>query len=137
MDVKDEDFVQHLFIASTHNYLLFFTNKGRCYWLKVYDIPQAGRRSRGRAIVNLLNVESSEKISAFISVKEFDDKHYIMMATARGIVKKTNLMHYSNPRAGGINAIKLDPSDKLIGAVITDGEQDIVLLETRFHHTEK
>ncbi|HDS09746.1 MAG TPA: DNA gyrase subunit A [Firmicutes bacterium] len=127
MDVKEEDFVEHLFIASTHNYLLFFTNQGKCYWLKVYDIPQAGRRSRGRAIVNLLNISSEEKISAFISVKEFDKDHYILMSTEQGLIKKTNLMSYSNPRVGGINAIKLDENDRLVSALITDGNQDILL----------
>lgn len=127
MDVKDEDVVEHLFIASTHNYLLFFTNKGKCYWLKVYDIPQAGRRSRGRAIVNLLNLEATENITAFISVKEFDEEHYIVMATENGLVKKTNLMSYSNPRVGGINAIRLDENDRLISSVITDGDQDLLL----------
>ncbi|MDD3625688.1 MAG: DNA gyrase subunit A [bacterium] len=127
MDVKEEDIVEHLFIASTHNYLLFFTNLGKCYWLKVYDIPQAGRRSRGRAIVNLLNITSEENITAFISVKEFDEKHYILMSTELGLIKKTNLISYSNPRVGGINAIKLDEKDKLISALITDGNQDLLL----------
>ncbi|MCK4668337.1 DNA gyrase subunit A [Candidatus Dependentiae bacterium] len=130
MDVKEEDFVEHLFIASTHNYLLFFTNKGRCYWLKVYDIPPAGRRSRGRAVVNLLNVSSEEKIRAFLPVKEFDESHSIMMVTEKGTVKKTNLISYSHPRVGGINAIKLDDNDNLVSALITEPDDYILIATT-------
>ena len=124
---KDEDFVEHLFIANTHNYMLFFTDQGKCYWLKVYDIPQGGRATRGRAIVNLIGCAPGEKVEAFVSVKEFDDDHYIAMATRNGIVKKTVLSAYGNPRKGGIYAIEIREGDKLIEARITNGEHDILL----------
>ena len=124
---KDEDFVEHLFIANTHNYMLFFTDQGKCYWLKVYDIPPGGRATRGRAIVNLIGCAPGEKVEAFVSVKEFDDDHYIAMATRNGIVKKTVLSAYGNPRKGGIYAIQIRDGDKLIEARITNGEHDILL----------
>ena len=124
---KDEDFVEHLFIANTHNYMLFFTDQGKCYWLKVYDIPQGGRATRGRAIVNLIGCAVGEKVEAFVSVKEFDDHHYIAMATRNGIVKKTVLSAYGKPRKGGIYAIEIREGDKLIEARITNGEHDILL----------
>ncbi len=124
---KEEDFVEHLFIANTHNYMLFFTDKGKCYWLKVYDIPQGGRAARGRAIVNLIGCEPNEKVEAFVSVKEFDDSHYIVMATQKGIVKKTVLSAYGKPRKGGIYAIEIRDGDKLIEARISNGEHDILL----------
>ena len=124
---KEEDFVEHLFIANTHNYMLFFTDKGKCYWLKVYDIPQGGRAARGRAIVNLIGCEPNEKVEAFVSVKEFDDDHYIVMATEKGIVKKTVLSAYGKPRKGGIYAIEIRDGDKLIEARISNGEHDILL----------
>ena len=124
---NDEDFVEHLFIANTHNYMLFFTNLGKCYWLKVYDIPQGGRATKGRAIVNLIGCEPGEKVEAFVSVKEFDDKHYIVMATRKGLVKKTVLSAYSKPRKGGIYAIEIRDGDTLIEARITNGENDILL----------
>lgn len=124
---KDEDFVEHLFIANTHNYILYFTDKGKCFWLKVYDIPQGGRATRGRAIVNLIGCEPGEKVEAFVSVKEFDNNHFIIMATEKGIVKKTVLSAYGNPRKGGIYAIDIREKDKLIEAKITDGTNDILL----------
>jgi DNA gyrase subunit A len=124
---KEEDFVEHLFIANTHNYMLFFTDKGKCYWLKVYDIPQGGRATRGRAIVNLIGCEPGEKVEAFVSVKDFDDEHYIVMATKKGSVKKTVLSAYGKPRKGGIYAIEIRDGDKLIEARITNGEHDILL----------
>jgi len=124
---KDEDFVEHLFIANTHNYMLFFTDKGKCHWLKVYDIPQGGRATRGRAIVNLIGCEPGEKVEAFVSVKNFDNDHYIVMATQKGIVKKTVLSAYGKPRKGGIYAIEIREGDKLIEARITNGEHDILL----------
>ena len=124
---KDEDFVEHLFIANTHNYMLFFTDRGKCHWLKVYDIPQGGRATRGRAIVNLIGCEPGEKVEAFVSVKDFDDDHYIVMATQKGIVKKTVLSAYGKPRKGGIYAIEIREGDKLIEARITNGEHDILL----------
>jgi DNA gyrase subunit A len=124
---RDEDFIEHLFIASTHNYMLFFTDGGKCYWLKVYDIPQGGRATRGRAIVNLIGCETDEHVKAFVSVKEFDDEHYIVMATEKGIVKKTVLSAYGRPRKGGIYAIEVREGDQLIEARITNGEHDILL----------
>jgi len=124
---KDEDFVEHLFIANTHNYMLFFTDTGKCYWLKVYDIPQAGRASRGRAIVNLIGCNPEEKVEAFVSVKDFDDDHYIVMATQNGIIKKTVLSAYGKPRKGGIYAIEIRDGDKLIQARVSNGENDILL----------
>ncbi len=124
---KEEDFVEHLFIANTHNYMLFFTDKGKCYWLKVYDIPQGGRAARGRAVVNLIGCEPEERVEAFVSVKEFDDQHYIVMSTQNGIVKKTVLSAYGKPRKGGIYAIDIREGDKLIEARITNGEHDILL----------
>ena len=124
---KEKDFVEHLFIANTHNYMLFFTNRGKCYWLKVYDIPQGGRATRGRAIVNLIICEPGEKVEAFVSVKDFDDQHYIVMATRKGLVKKTTLSAYSKPRKGGIYAINIREGDTLIEARITNGENDILL----------
>lgn len=124
---KEEDFVEHLFIANTHDYILFFTDRGKCYWLKVYDIPQGGRAARGRAIVNLIGCETGERVEAFVNVTEFDDDHYIVMATRNGLVKKTVLSAYGNPRKGGIYAIDIREGDKLIEAKITDGENDILL----------
>ena len=124
---KDEDFVEHLFIANTHNYILYFTDKGKCHWLKVYDIPQGGRATRGRAIVNLIGCEPEEKVEAFVSVKEFNEESYIVMATEKGIIKKTILSAYGNPRKGGIYAIDVRENDKLIEAKITDGSNDILL----------
>jgi len=124
---RDEDFIEHLFIASTHEYMLFFSDGGKCYWLKVYDIPQGGRATRGRAIVNLIGCETDEHVKAFVNVKEFDDEHYIVMATEKGIVKKTVLSAYSHPRKGGIYAIEVREGDQLIEARITNGEHDILL----------
>ena len=124
---KEEDFLEHLFIANTHNYMLFFTDMGKCYWLKVYDIPQGGRAARGRAVVNLIGCEPGEKVEAFVSVKDFDDEHYIVMSTRNGIVKKTVLSAYGKPRKGGIYAIDIREGDKLIEARITNGEHDILL----------
>ena len=124
---NEEDFVEHLFIANTHNHMLFFTDRGKCYWLKVYDIPQGGRATRGRAIVNLIGCDPGEKIEAFVSVKEFDDSHYIIMATRNGIIKKTVLSAYGKPRKGGIYAIEIRDKDKLIEARITNGDHDVLL----------
>ncbi len=124
---KETDFVEHLFIANTHNYILFFTDRGKCYWLKVYDIIQGGRATLGRAIVNLIGCEPGEKIEAFVSVKNFDENHYIVMCTQNGIVKKTVLSAYSKPRKGGIYAIDIRDGDRLIEAKTTDGDNDILL----------
>ncbi|HBA89613.1 MAG TPA: DNA gyrase subunit A [Geobacter sp.] len=127
MKTKEEDFVEQLFIASTKDYLMFFTDAGKVYWLKVYEIPEAGRATRGKAIVNLLNLAAGEKITAILPVKEFVDDKFIMMATRNGVVKKTNLMEYSHPRVGGIIAVNLDEGDKLITVALTDGKQDVLL----------
>jgi len=126
-DKKEEDFLEHLFIASTHNYILFFTDKGKVYWLKVHEIPQAGRLSKGKAIINTLALEQNEKLSAFAPVKEFVEGKYLVMSTKEGLIKKTSLSAFSNPRKGGIIAITLEKDDKLIGAKLTDGKEDIVL----------
>jgi DNA gyrase subunit A len=124
---REEDFVEDLFIASTHSYILFFTTSGKVYWLKVHELPQAGRAARGKAIVNLLNLEKDEKISAFLPVREFQEGRYVVFATAKGTVKKTELMAYANPRKAGIIAISLDEGDEVIGVRLTDGHQEIIL----------
>ena len=124
---KEEDFVEHLFIANTHNYMLFFTDRGKCFWLKVYDIPQGGRATRGRAIVNLIGCDPSERVEAFVSVGEFKEDHYIVMATKKGVVKKTVLSAYGKPRKGGIYAIEIRENDQLIEARVTNGGHDILL----------
>jgi DNA gyrase subunit A len=124
---KEEDAIEHLFIASTHNYMLFFTEMGHCYWLKVHEIPQAGRASKGRAIVNLLEKPKDDKIAAVLNVKTFDPDRYIIMATERGIVKKTSLEAYSRPRRAGINAIEIRDGDRLIACKITDGSHEVLL----------
>jgi DNA gyrase subunit A len=127
MGTKEDDWVEHLFVASTHDYVLFFTENGQVYWLKVYDIPQGGRAARGKPIVNLIGIKPAERIAAFVTVREFDDAHYLMFATANGTVKKTVLAAYGNPRSTGINAINIEPGDQLIDAQITDGTNDVVL----------
>jgi len=124
---KGDDFVEHMFVASTHSYLLFFTNNGRVYWKKVHELPQAGRAARGKAIVNLLALAPGEKLSAFLPVREFTDGKYVVFATAKGTVKKTALMDYSRPRAAGIIAISLDEDDELISVRLTEGNQQIAL----------
>ena len=127
MGVKDEDFVEKLFTASTHDFLLFFTDAGKVYWLKVHEIPEAGRVSKGKAMVNLLALASGEKVTATLPVREFRDDLYVVMATRLGIIKKTELSAYGNPRQGGIIALTLEEGDKLIGVEITDGNRDILL----------
>jgi len=124
---KEEDFVENLFIASTHSYVLVFTDMGKLYWLKVHEIPQGGRASRGKAIVNLLQLASDEKVTTILPVKEFEEGKFIVTATARGIIKKTDLMAYSNPRAGGIIALTIDEGDRLVEARLTDGHRDLLL----------
>jgi len=124
---KEEDFIEYVFVASTHDYILFFTDKGQVHWVKVYQIPQAGRLSRGKAIVNLLRIAPDEKVTAFVRVREFDDKHNLIMATEKGVAKKTNLIAYSHPRTGGIKGINLDKGDRLISVRLTDGEKDVLL----------
>ncbi len=124
---KEEDFVEHLFVASTHAYILFFTTSGKIFWIKVHEIPQAGRAARGKAIVNLLNLQGEDRVSAFLAIREFQEGRYLMFATKNGTVKKTELMAYANPRKAGIIAISLDQGDEVIGVRLTDGEREIIL----------
>jgi DNA gyrase subunit A len=126
-DIKEDDFVDRLFIANTHDFILCFSNRGRVYWLKVYEVPEGTRTSRGKPIVNLFPLEEGEKITAVLPVKEFDEQHFVFMATAMGTVKKTPLTDFSNPRKAGIIAVGLDDGDYLIGVAITDGSCDVML----------
>ncbi|MDT3695345.1 MAG: DNA gyrase subunit A [Ignavibacterium sp.] len=124
---KEDDFIEHMFVASTHQYILFFTDKGRCYWLKVHEVPEGGRTAKGRSIVNLLDKDKDDNITAFVAVKEFREDQFLIMATEKGTIKKTVLSAYGNVRKGGINAINLVPGDKLIEVKMTDGKNDIVI----------
>jgi DNA gyrase subunit A len=126
-NTREDDFVEHLFIASAHSTMLFFTDRGKCYWLKVHQIPQGSRTSQGRAIVNLIGCEAGDKVKAFVSTKEFNDTDSIVMATKNGIIKRSALSLYSKPRKGGIYAIEIREEDELIEAKISHGDQDIVL----------
>ncbi|MBA2684503.1 MAG: DNA gyrase subunit A [Gemmatimonadaceae bacterium] len=139
--LKDEDFVEHLFIASTHDYILFFTSDGRCFWLKVHEIPLAGRAAKGKPVVNLINVTVDTTIRAMVPVREFSDKQYLLFVTQLGTVKKSALTEYGNPRSTGIKAIKIEAGDQLIDVQITEGNNDIVLatkygLSIRFHEKD-
>lgn len=125
---KEDDFIDKMFVANTHDYILCFSSRGRVYWLKVYEVPQGSRVSRGKPIVNLFPLEEGEKINAILPVKEFDENHYVFMATSMGTVKKTALTEFANPRKSGIIAINLDDGDYLIGAEVTNGQNDIVLV---------
>ncbi len=141
MGTREEDFVSHLFVASTHHTFLFFTNRGKVYWRKVYDIPQAGRQSHGKAIVNLLNLEEGEQLSTILDVPAFEPGHFVLMATKQGTIKKTDLMSFSRPRAGGIIALDLAPADELIAVRLTDGTQNVFLSSAlgksiRFHESD-
>jgi DNA gyrase subunit A len=127
MTVRDEDFVEHLFIASTHDYFLIFTNKGRVHWLKVHEIPQIGAAAKGKALVNFIGMVEGEKMAALIATKNFPDDRYVVLATTRGTVKKTALSAFSHPRAGGIIALSIDEGDSLLAAKITDGKADLFL----------
>ena len=127
MTTKEDDFIEKLFVANTHDYILCFSNRGRVYWIKVYEVPQSSRGSRGKPIVNLLQLEENEKINAILPVKEFDENHFIFMATSNGIVKKTPLSDFSRPTRRGIIAVNLDEGDFLIGVAITDGKHDVML----------
>jgi len=127
MRPKEEDFVEHLFIASTHSYILVFTDLGKVYWLKVHEIPQGGRATRGKAIVNLLQLSNNEQVTSILPVKEFVEGKYIITATSKGVVKKSELMAYSNPRVGGIIALTIDEGDRLVSTRLTDGSMDILL----------
>ena len=124
---KEEDFVEHLFVASSHDYLLFFTNKGRVYWKKVHEIPEVGRATRGKAIVNLLDLKKGEQVATTLTVRDFKEGSYVVMATKKGFVKKTELVSYSHPRTAGIVALKIREADELIDVRVTGGEHDILL----------
>ena len=139
--VKDEDFIEKFFIAHTHDTLLCFSNRGKVYWLRVFELPQAGRGSRGKPIVNLLPLEAGEKINALLPVKQFDEQHYVFMATSLGTVKKTPLAAFSRPRASGIIGVDLRDDDRLVGVALTDGQCEILLCTSggkaiRFHEAE-
>jgi len=129
---RDKDFLEHLFVATNHNYLLIFTEKGRCFWMRVFEIPEGNKTAKGRAIQNLLNIEQDDKIKAYVKVKDLTDKEYvennfIVMCTKQGIIKKTSLEAYSRPRANGINAITIRENDELLEARLTDGANEMVL----------
>ena len=125
---KDEDFIEHLFIANTHEYILFFTDRGKCHWLKVYEIPPGGKVSKGRPIINLIGIESGEKIRAFIAVKDFEGDRYVIMGTQKGIVKKTHISAFSRPRKNGIIALNIREEDKLIEAKLSDGDSNVLFI---------
>jgi DNA gyrase subunit A len=140
MDSKENDFITTLFVASTHTYILFFTNTGRCYWLKVYKIPETNRQSKGKPIINLVDLKPDEKIAAFVPVREFDNEHFIVVATEQGVINKQLLSAYGNVRKDGINAINLDEGDCVIECKLTKGDSDIILGTTsgqavRFHES--
>ena len=127
METKTEDYVEHLFSASTHDYILFFTRDGMVHWLKVYEIPESGRQSKGKAIVNLLGISPDSGIAAMLRVKEFDDSHYLVIVTRKGIIKKTGLEAYSRPRKGGIWAINVDEDDEVINVLMSGGDDDLLV----------
>jgi len=128
--MKEDDFIERLFVAHSHDYLLCFSDRGRLYWLKVYEVPAGSRAARGKPIVNMFPLEEGEKITAVVPVKEFDENHYVFMATAHGTVKKTSLAEFSRPRPSGIIAVGLDADDYLVGAALTDGKYDVMLLSS-------
>ena len=141
MITKDEDFVERLFVASTHHTFMFFTSKGKVYWCKVYDIPQAGRTSRGKALVNLLDLATDERVTTILAVPSFELGYYVIMSTRQGVVKKTDLMAFSRPRTGGIIALNLDEDDELIAARISDGARNVFMgsaqgKSIRFHESD-
>ena len=141
MEQRDEDFIEHLFVCSTHDFLMFFTEEGRVYVEKVYELPEMGRAAKGKSIANVLQLRPDEKVSALIRVKEFTDKQYLFMATKVGIVKKTNLGEYANPRKGGIIGITIEKGDRLIGVRLTNGNNEVVLvtkdgMSIRFHEED-
>jgi DNA gyrase subunit A len=139
--VKDEDFIEKLFVAHTHDTILCFSNRGKVYWKRVFELPLAGRGSRGKPMVNLLPLEEGEKINAVLPIKQFDDEHFVFMATSQGTVKKTPLSAFSRPRASGIIAVGLDKDDRLVGVALTDGTREVILSSSggksiRFHEDE-
>ncbi len=124
---REDDFIEHMFIASTHNYILLFTDKGKCHWLKVYEIPEGGRATRGRSILNLIHIDKGDNIRAYVSVRDFDPNKFVVITTERGIIKKTKLEAFSNPRKGGIIAINLNKGDRVIEARVSEGADDIII----------
>jgi len=138
---KEDDWVEHLFIASTHDYLMFFTEQGQCYWLKVHEIPQAARAARGKPIINCVAMKPDERLAALVPVREFSEDQYLLFATKNGVVKKTVLSEFGNPRSNGIRAINIEKGDELIDVQVTDGKNDIVLatnhgMSIRFHEKD-
>jgi DNA gyrase subunit A len=139
--MKEDDFIERLFVAHTHDHLLCFSDRGRLYWLRVYEVPVGSRAGRGKPVVNMVPLEEGEKITAVMPVKEFDEKRYVFMATAHGTVKKTPLTEFSRPRPSGIIAVNLDQGDYLVGAELTDGSYDVMLFSSegkavRFHEDD-
>jgi len=128
--MKEDDFIERLFVAHSHDYLLCFSSRGQLYWLKVFEVPAGSRSSRGKPIVNMFPLEEGEKITAVVPVKEFDENHYVFMATAQGTVKKTPLAEFSRPRPSGIIAVGLEEGDYLVGAALTDGKYDVMLFSS-------
>ena len=129
---RNEDFLEHLFVGTNHQYMLFFTQKGKCFWMRVYEIPEGSKTSKGRAIQNLINIEQDDKVKAFICTQDLKDEdyinsHYVIMATKKGQVKKTSLEQYSRPRTNGINAITIKEDDELLEAKLTTGESQVML----------
>lgn len=140
-ETKEEDFIENLFVANTHDYILFFTNQGKVHWIKVYQLPEAGRYAKGSAIVNLLQLGENEKVTAFIPVKQFEENKFLFMVTSNGTVKKTSLAEFSNPRKGGIIALGLDDKDELKSVMLTDGNQQIIIatkqgMAVKFHESD-
>ncbi len=140
-EAKEEDFIENLFVANTHDYILFFTSLGKVHWIKVYQLPEAGRYAKGTAIVNLLQLGQGEKVTAFIPVKQFEENKFLFMVTANGIIKKTSLAEFSNPRKGGIIALNLEPKDELKSVMLTDGNQQVIIATkqgnaVKFHESD-
>jgi DNA gyrase subunit A len=140
-DLKENDFIERFYVASTHTYMLIFTDDGRCFWLKVHELPQAGRNTRGKPIVNLINVTPDTRIRAIVLTREFSDTEFLLFCTRNGTVKKTALSQYSNPRSNGIKAIKVEEGDELMDVQVTSGSNDVVLatrhgLSVRFHESD-
>ncbi len=141
MRTREEDFVSHLFVASTHAYIMIFSDRGRAYWLKVHEIPDVGPDGRGKAIANLVSMEEGERIAALLTVKEFEDDKFIVMGTQRGVIKKTELSAFSNPRAGGIIAMGVEEGDSVIAVQVSDGNNEIFIgtrdgMSIRFPETD-
>jgi DNA gyrase subunit A len=140
-ETKEEDFIEHLFVGTTHNYLMFFTERGQAYWLKIYEIPEGGRASRGRPIVNLLEIPKGDRVMAMLPVAKFNDTQFLIFCTKKGIVCRQALSHYDNPRKAGIKAINIEDGDELVDVKLTSGQSEVVLatrkgMAVRFHETD-